>query len=76
MVETETVARKACHEQFQLVIGTLGDVDAVFGEDVFQIVGNLLKILDCVNLYDEIKVCIYKGFAISCNFVLNSLDIF
>ena len=73
--ETVAVAGEAGHEKLQLVIGPLGDMDALTGEDVLQMVRDLLHVLIGIYGDDQVIMRINQLLGLLGNDILHLLDI-
>ena len=73
--ETVAIAGEAGHEKLQLVIGPLGDMDALTGEDVLQMVRDLLHVLIGIYGNDQVIMGINQLLGLLGNDILHLLDI-
>ena len=75
LVQPVAVARERVHEQFQLVVCPLADVDAHASEGVFQVIGTLLQIRTGRYTHYHVEVHVHQLFALAGYHVLHPLDV-
>lgn len=74
-IHAVAVSRKRVHEQFKLVVGTLGDMDTHAPEHIFKMVHGLLYIHVAGAAHDEVEVRIDKLLALACHHFLHLPDV-
>ena len=77
VVRTEaiTVARKGVHEELQLIVGPLADVDALAAESVLNIVRAFVDVRIAVRYHADAEVAVDKLLAFPGNHLLHLLDV-
>ena len=75
LIKPEAITREAANEEFQLVISSLGYMDAMSCEEVLQGIGYLLEILIPRNLNHHVIVGIDEHLAVTDDFRLNLFDV-
>ena len=75
LAHTVAVARERVHEELQLVVGSLGYVNAQAAEGVLDVVGAFLYVRTLVHHYRKVVVAIDELLALPCDNLLHLLDV-
>ena len=75
LAQAVAVARKRTHEQLQLVVCTLADVDAHASESVLQMVGAFLQVRSGRHAHHQVEMRVHQLPTLPGNHLLYTLDV-